>query len=79
MNCDKDLFIIEDYLQIGNSKSKYLILDKLYGNYSLNYLPITDLNFENYEINNETDIYDYIFELDGLLNVYILKLKMFVS
>ena len=73
LNCDKDLFIIEDYLQIGNSKSKYLILDKLYGNYSLNYLPITDLNFENYEINNETDIYDYIFELDGLLNVYILK------
>ena len=73
LNCNKDIFIIEDYLQ-NDSYKKYLIPDKLYGNYSLyNFLKITDLNFENYEINNETDIYDYIVPLSGLINVYIFK------
>ena len=74
LNCNKDIFIIEDYLQTDNSNLKYLTLDKLYGNYSLNYfLSITDLNFEDYEINNKTDISNYILTLGGLVNVYILK------
>ena len=74
LNCNKDIFIIEDYLQIDNSNLKSLIIDKLYGNYSLyNFISITDLNFENYEINNKTDISDYILPLSGFLNIYILK------
>ena len=37
LDCNKDIFIIEDYLQTDNSNFKYLTLDKLYGNYSLHF------------------------------------------
>ena len=74
MECNKDVFIFEDYLENNNTNSFYSILDELYGNFSLYYYyPIKDLNFENFDESDAIEISKKILKLYSLVNVYILK------
>ena len=72
---NRDIFIIENYnTHMAKEQKKYLIIEKLYGNFSLFYYEsITDLNFENIDKDNKPDISDVIINLTSLINVYILK------
>ena len=74
INCEKELFIIENYGEIEDKPQKFLILNKLYGNFSLKYYDsIKDLNFENLDEKNDTEISDQILFLEGLVSIYKLK------
>ena len=76
LKCEKDVFIIEDHLGDDTSyyKYKYLINDKLYGNYIIkNYSSIIDLDFEKFDKENEEVITNFKNRITGLVNVYTLK------
>ena len=74
INCDKDVFIVEQYDIANNETDNYLILEKFYGNFTLKYYEsIKGLNFENFD-NHTKIISDSIVNLKGgLVNVFILK------
>ena len=74
INCDKDVFIVEQYDIANNETDNYLILEKFYGNFTLKYYEsIKGLNFENFD-NHTKIISDSIVKLKGgLVNVFILK------
>ena len=73
IKCDKDIFIIENYKNLNKIKT-FLILEKLYGNFTLKYHnSFEDLNFENLNPKNAIETTNNIIELNGLNNIYILK------
>ena len=73
--CDKYVFIIDDNIEYDTySRYKYIIFQKLYGNYSIKfYESIKDLNFEKFAQENKKDYSNLLVQLKGLVNVYILK------
>ena len=74
LNCDKNLFVIENYNYIDTQKQKYLILDSLYGNYSFKqYDHLNDFYFEYYDECDGNEIKGYITPLNEFINIYILK------
>ena len=75
ININKDVFIIENYNLKNDSTPKFSILERFYGNFTLKYFEkIKDLNFENLESLNKTDISQKIISLEnGLVNIFILK------
>ena len=74
IECNKDTFIIEDYIESEGNQYKRLITERLYGNYSLNYYQtLRDLNFENFNNVFKKEISNLIILLNGLVNIYILK------
>ena len=76
IKCDKDIFIIENYKNFNVYKT-FLILEKLYGNYSLKYYDsINNLNFENLNEKTGIETTDKIIEVASLNSIYILKCKI---
>ena len=76
INCENKFYIIENYFTPNNDKmEKYLIMNKLYGNYSLIYYnSIKNLNFEEYTLKEKgIEIKNKIENIEGSLNIYILS------
>ena len=76
INCKNKFYIIENYYESYDDKmEKFLIINKLYGNYSLKYYnSFQSINFDEYsEENNEVEILDKVVKIEGKLNIYILS------
>ena len=74
MNCEKELFVIENYNTIYDKRDKFIISDKLYGNYSLKYYgALRNLNFEDYDENQGLELEEYIVYLKYISSIYKFK------
>ena len=76
INCNKELFIIENYKIVNKKEKNYVILEKFYGNFTLIYYEsINSLDFENFDNNEEAKIIsNNISYLEGgLINIFKLK------
>lgn len=74
MNCEKELFVIENYNTIYDKRDKFIISDKLYGNYSLKYYgELRNLNFEDYDENQGLELEEYIVYLKYISSIYKFK------
>ena len=74
MNCEKELFVIENYNTINDQRDKFIISDKLYGNYSLKYYgALRNLNFEDYDENQGLELEEYIVYLKYISSIYKFK------
>ena len=74
LSCDKDFYIIENYKTFKETSQKFLILNRLYGNYSFKfYESIKDLDFENFKDEKDNEIVERILFLDDIIYIYKLK------
>ena len=73
INCDNDFYIIENYYDLNTDINKYLIINKFYGNYSLQYYnKVKDIINSFTDGKNGIEINDII-NIDGRLSFYKLR------
>jgi len=77
LNCNNKYYIIENYYNSNEILKKYLIVNRLYGNFSLKYYStIKNINFEEYETKeNGIEIINNIEIIEESLNIFILTCK----
>ena len=75
INCRNKFYIIENNNVLYNKEmKKFLILNKLYGNYSLKYYnSCNNINFEEYSFEEGIEIKEKIESIEGNLNIFILN------
>ena len=75
MNCRNKFYIIENYNDLYDKEmQKFLIVNKLYGNYSLKYYnSFKNINFEEYSFEEGIEINEKIASIEGKLNIFILN------
>ena len=76
LNCDNKFYIIENYYESFEEKmQKFLIINKLYGNFSLKYYnSFKSINFDEFsKEDNEIEILESVVSIEGKLNIYILS------
>ena len=73
INCDNDFYIIENYYDLLTDINKYLIINKFYGNYSLQYYnKVKDIINSFIEEKNGIEIND-IMNINGRISFYKLR------
>ena len=76
INCNNQFYIIENYYDLNDVEmQKFLIINKLYGNYSLKYYnSFQNINFEEFNLKeNGIEINNKIESIKGKLAIYILN------
>ena len=75
INCENKFYIIENYYDLYDEEmQKYLIINKLYGNYSVKYYnSFNNINFEDFSMEEKGVEINKIQSIIGKLNIYILN------
>ena len=78
LNCENKFYIIEYYSDLYDKEmQKYLIINKLYGKYSLKYYKsFNNINFEDFSTEEEGIEINGIQSIEGKLNIYILNCSL---